>query len=143
MTFTFSAPVGSFNALSPGRSKGDPAGKAWICKNTSNLIRLCPSLWNILKFNLPSFHYLSKWNFKNRNTASWILLEILSSKINFLPTYIQSNKNLDKKLQQGSFMAVLPYLFHTMAHTVNYDNCVTGVSCTEFGRFCLRLSDTN
>lgn len=57
VTFTFSVPVGSFNPLSPGRSKGDPAGKSWICKNISNLLRLCPSLWNILKFNSPSlFH---------------------------------------------------------------------------------------
>lgn len=71
VTFTFSVLAGSFNPLSPGGSKGDPAGKTGICKNTCNLIRLRPSLWNILKFNLPSlFHYCSKWNFKSEHNIS-------------------------------------------------------------------------
>lgn len=93
VTFTFSAPTGSFNPLSPGRSKRVPAGTGQICRNTFSPRRQCPSLWNVFKLNLPSlFHYFSKWNLKNENS-------------NMLDS---SNKSLPPRLTFFPFTSNLP-----------------------------------
>lgn len=80
------------------KKQGDPAGKARSCRNTSSLVRRCPSLWDILEFNLPSLFHVANGTVKMKIATSWILLtDSFHPRLTCLPL-ISRLKNWTKKI---------------------------------------------